>query len=111
MGSLWWTGFLLHARFQGSKGKAPHFGSDPGFGALGVPAPREGLEGGTGGFWDPKVCVSKLARQDFPNGIFRFFFATMVTLVLGGGSGGGGVRPFQYFRGEPPSCSPHSDPT
>ena len=51
--------------------------------------------GGGEGVWDPKNCVQKMARSDC-----KFsFFPTMVTLVCGGGSRGGGgssygCRPF-----------------
>ena len=34
--------------------------------------PRDVLEGGKG-VCDPKVCVPKMARPDFPNGKFRVF--------------------------------------
>ena len=33
---------------------------------------REVLEGGRGRVWDPKVCVSEIPQQDFPNFGFRF---------------------------------------
>ena len=46
--------------------------------------------GGGGRVWDPKVCVSKVARQSFPCCKFRFFS----TLVWRGGvRGGGGGKP------------------
>ena len=37
------------------------------------PPPREVLESGGGGVWDPKFCEPKMAQQDFPYWKFRFF--------------------------------------
>ena len=55
----------------------------------------EGGEGGEGGVWDPKVCVPKMARPDFPSRKFRFF--PRWSLWSGGGGtgvqGGGGLPP------------------
>ena len=46
---------------------------------------------------DPKVCVPKMARSEFPDGKFRFF-PTMVTLVWGGGGSRGGGAPMVVGR-------------
>ena len=35
--------------------------------------PGRGRRGGGGGVWDPRVCVTTMARPDFPDGRFRFF--------------------------------------
>ena len=59
------------------------------------PETREVLEGGRGSIWGPKVCVPKMARQDFPNGKFRFF--PRWSLWSGGGGGS---------RGDPPPPRP-----
>ena len=48
---------------------------------------RQVLEGGGGGGWDPKVCVPKMARPDFPNDKFPFF--PQRSLWPGGRSPGG----------------------
>ena len=47
--------------------------------------------GGKGGVWDPKVCVPKMAPQDFPNFVFSHdgHFG-----LRGGGGGQAGVPPF-----------------
>ena len=42
--------------------------------------------GGGGGFWDPKDCVPKIARQYLPRCKFRFF--PRWSLWFGGGGGG-----------------------
>ena len=47
---------------------------------------REVLEGKEGGSWNQFVCVLKMARQDVPNGKFRFFRLAHF------GLGGGGVQ-------------------
>ena len=44
---------------------------------------------GGGGVWDPKVCVPKMARSDFPDCKFRFF----PRWSLWSGEGGGGAPP------------------
>ena len=52
---------------------------------------REVLEGG-GGVWDPKVCVPKMARQDFTCK-FRFFPPQSLRSGGRGVQGGGGGNP------------------
>ena len=46
---------------------------------------RGGRGWGAGGVWVPKVCVPKIAQQDFPNCKFRFFPRWL--LWWGGGGG------------------------
>ena len=81
----------------------------PGDGPLPVPLTRgmggggggrASLErGGGGGFWDPNVCVSKMAPPDFPNSTFRFSHDGQ--LVQGRGC----------LRTPPPSLPPTHPPT
>ena len=48
---------------------------------------------GRKGVWDPKVCVPEMARQDFPNGKFRFFPRWLLWSGGGGGWSMGGTPP------------------
>ena len=51
-----------------------------------LPPVQQGwAESGGGGVWDPKVCVPKMARPDFPDCKFRFF--PRLSLCSGGGGG------------------------
>ena len=63
---------------------------------------REVLEGGTGGggVWDPKACVPKMPRQDFPNCKFRS--SPLQSLWSGGGGPGGGGGALTRKRHIPP---------
>ena len=54
-------------------------------------------ERGGGGVWDPKVCVPEMARQDFPNGKFRFFPRWPLWSWGGGGVSSCGCQPFLYI--------------
>ena len=60
------------------------------------------FEGGDGGGWDPKGCAPKLARQDCPNGKFRFSLDTHVRLEEGREGPGGVTTP-------PPMVYGHSN--
>ena len=66
-----------------------------------------------GGIWDPKVCVPKMARSDFPNGKFRFFPRwSLWSGGKGGPSGGLGARggrlPTVPMRPPPPAICQNS---
>ena len=53
-------------------------------------------EEGGGGGWDPKVCIPKMAQQDFPSCNFRVFPSRPLW------SGEGGLTPLPQYRGLTP---------
>ena len=67
---------------------------------------RDVLEGGEGGVWDPKVCVPKTARSDFPYCKFRFFPRWSLWSGRGGRGvqGGGGTPPPPMVYGHSNTC-------
>ena len=69
------------------------------------PSAREVVEEkAAGGVWDPKICVPKMARPDFPFCKFRFFPRwSLWSGGAGGGSRGGGGGP------PPPAMWGHSN--